>query len=108
MLDREDSDNEGDDDQGGEEAEETDQESESENEVDDNMTANESTASLSGYPATPTYAKPAKKPRRSSKPVPEKKVAVSDGSDSDSFDPIVDEDLNGYNPLGDIQPSTFH
>ena len=57
MSDREDSDNEGDDDQGGEEAEETDQESESENEVDDNMTANESTASLSGFPATPNLRK---------------------------------------------------
>ena len=106
LMDQEDSDNETVDDQGGEEDEETDQESESENEVDDNTTANESTVSLPEYPATPTYAKPAKKPRRSSKTKPEKKVVVFDGSDSDSFDPIVDEDLNGYNPLGDIKPRT--
>ena len=105
-ADREDSDNETADSQTGEEGEETDQESESENEDDGNITANESAISLPGYPATPTYTKPTKKPKRASKSEPEKKVEVSDASDSDSFDPIIDEDLNGYNPLGDIRPRT--
>lgn len=105
ISDGEDSDNEGGDDQAVEEAEETDQDSEFENDVDD-MTVNESTASLSRFPTTPTYTKPAKKQRRSIKPVHEKKVSTSEDSDSDNFDPIVEEDLTSYNPSGEIQPNT--
>ena len=42
------------------------------------------------------------------KPVSEKKVPTisTEDSDSDSFDPVNDEDVGGYDPLGDILPST--
>ena len=102
----EDSDNDGDDDQACEEPEETDQESEVENDADENMTANESSVSLSRFPTTPSYTKPTKKQRRSIKPALEKKASTSEESDSDSFDPIVDEDLTVYNPTGEIQVDT--
>ena len=96
----------GDDDQACEEPEETDQESEVENDADENMTANESSVSLSRFPTTPSYTKPTKKQRRSIKPALEKKASTPEESDSDSFDPIVDEDLTVYNPTGEIQVDT--
>ena len=42
------------------------------------------------------------------KPVPEKKVPTikTEDSDSDSFDPVNEEESGGYDPMGDILPST--
>ena len=102
---RDDSDNETVDSQNIEEGEETEQESEFENEDDTNITADDSSISLTGYPSTPSYNKPEKKPKRAKKSEVEKKVENCD-SDSDSFDPIIDDDLTSYKPLGDIKPNT--
>jgi hypothetical protein len=42
------------------------------------------------------------------KPVLEKKAPTTktEDSDSDSFDPVNDEEIGGYDPHGDILPST--
>jgi hypothetical protein len=59
-------------------------------------------------PPTPTYRKKPSRLTRVVKPVLEKKVptAKTEDSDSDSFDPINDEEICGYDPHGDILPST--
>ena len=59
-------------------------------------------------PPTPTYRKKPSHVTKVDKPVPEKKVPTisTEDSDSDSFDPVNDEDVGGYDPLGDILPST--
>ena len=103
---RDDSDAETVDSQNAEEGEETEQESEFENEDDANITANESSISLTGFPTTPSYNKAEKKPKRAKKSEVEKKVEDCDTSDSDSFDPVIDDDLTSYKPLGDIKPNT--
>ena len=77
-----------------------------ENEGVDNTLANESAVSMPEHPLTPGYTKTPKRQKRSSKPEMEKKTSISDGSDSDSFDPVVDDEFTGYNPLGEIIPHT--
>jgi hypothetical protein len=59
-------------------------------------------------PPTPTYQKKTRQVVKVDKPVSEKKVPTisTEDSDSDSFDPVNDEDVGGYDPLGDILPST--
>jgi hypothetical protein len=59
-------------------------------------------------PPTPTYRKKPSRLTRVVKPVLEKKVPTTktEDSDSDSFDPVNDEEIGGYDPLGDILPST--
>jgi hypothetical protein len=59
-------------------------------------------------PPTPTYRKKTSRVTKVVKPVPEKKVPTitTEDSDSDSFDPVNDEDIGGYDPLGDILAST--
>jgi hypothetical protein len=59
-------------------------------------------------PPTPTYRKKTARVTKVVKPVPEKKAPTvkTEDSDSDSFDPVNDEEIGGYDPLGDILPST--
>ena len=84
-----------------------DSEYDSDGNVDsDNVIPNKSVTSILDNPPTPTYVKTPKRARRIPKPEKEKKLATCDGSDSESFDPVVDEEFSGYNPLGDINPGT--
>ena len=59
-------------------------------------------------PPTPTYRKNTNRLTRVVKPVLEKKVPTTktEDSDSDSFDPVNDEEICGYDPHGAILPST--
>ena len=65
-------------------------------------------ADIISLPPTPTYRKKPSRVTKVDKPVPEKKIPTisTEDSDSDSFDPVNDEDVGGYDPLGDILPST--
>ena len=72
----------------------------------DNTAANESSASIPDHPPTPGYVKTPKRQKRSTNPPREKKSSAFDGSDSDSFDPVIEEEYTGYNPLGEIAPDT--
>ena len=65
-------------------------------------------AEIISLPPTPTYRKKPSQVMKVDKPVSEKKVPTisTEDSDSDSFDPVNDEDVGGYDPLGDILPST--
>ena len=84
-----------------------DSEYDSEENVDnDNTIPNKSITSILDNPPTPTYVKTPKRAKRIPKPEKEKKSSTCEGSDSESFDPVVDEEFTGYNPLGDINPST--
>ena len=77
-----------------------------ENVDNDNTLANKSVTSILDNPPTPSYVKTPKRQKRTPKPEKEKKSSTFEGSDSDSFDPIVDEEFTGYNPLGEIIPNT--
>ena len=72
----------------------------------DNTLANESAASIPDHPPTPGYVKTPKRQKRSPKSQREKKSDAFEGSDSESFDPVIDEEFTGYNPLGEIAPHT--
>ena len=72
----------------------------------DNTVANESSASIPDQPPTPGYVKTPKRQKRSPNPQREKKSSAFEGSDSDSFDPVIEEEFTGYNPLGEIAPNT--
>ena len=88
---------------------ESDAESEYEsdkNMVGDNTAGNESSASMPDHPPTPGYVKTPKRQKRSANPQREKKSSAFEGSDSDSFDPVIEEEITGYDPLGDIAPDT--
>ena len=59
-------------------------------------------------PQTPHYQKPMSQNRKNlNSPAENITNAIEDGNDtdSDSFDPVGDEDVTSYNPLGDIVPS---
>ena len=72
----------------------------------DNTLANESATSIPDHPPTPGYVKTPKRQKRSPKSQREKKSDAFEGSDSESFDPVIDEEFTGYNPLGEIAPHT--
>ena len=60
-------------------------------------------------PQTPVYQKLASQNRKIVKSPVEKKTNVTqveEDTDSDSFDPVGDDDITSYHPLGDIIPTT--
>jgi hypothetical protein len=65
---------------------------------------------ITPLPPTPTYQKKTRHVRKADKSVSEKKVPVVliEDSDSDSFDPVNDEDIGVYDPLGEILTSTIN
>ena len=80
-----------------------------ENDGQDEMNEHEKNdMGITPLPPTPTYQNTPRNVRKVDKSVSEKKAPVVsiEDSDSDSFDPVNDEDIGVYDPLGEILPST--